>query len=78
MDQPIIMVFPNFQCNSPSDGFTSWSAAVEEEDDSYEYVIDPIEPGGTWVYRDFLVGDPYRNSLLLFGDCEDRKLELIV
>ena len=78
MDQPIIMVLPNFQCNSPSDGFTSWSAAVEEEDDSYEYVIDPIEPGGTWVFRDFLVGDPYRNSQLLFGDCENRKLELIV
>ena len=78
MDQPIIMVLPNFQCNSPSDGFTSWSAAVEEEDGSYDYVIDPIVPGGTWVYRDFLVGDPYRNSLLLFGDCEDRKLELFV
>lgn len=75
MDQPIIMVLPNFQCNSASDGFTSWSAAVEEEE-GYQYVIDPIVSGGTWVYRDFLVGDPYRNSLLLFGDCEDRKLVL--
>lgn len=78
MEQPIIMVLLNFQCNSASDGFTGWSAAVEEEDDIFEYVIDPIEPGGTWVYRDFLVGDPYRNSLLLFGDCEDRKLELAI
>ena len=78
MDQPIIMVFPHFQCNSRSDGFTSWSAAVEEEDDIHGFVIDPIEPGGTWVYRDFLVGDPYRNSLLLFTDCENRKLELTI
>lgn len=77
MDQPIIMVLLDFQCNSASDGFTGWSAAVEEEE-GYQYVIDPIVPGGTWVYRDFLVGDPYRNSLLLFGDCEDRKLELFV
>lgn len=77
MDQPIIMVLLDFQCNSASDGFTGWSAAVEEEK-GYQYVIDPIEPGGTWVFRNFLVGDPYRNSLLLFGDCEDRKLELIV
>ncbi len=48
------------------------------EEEGYQYIFDPIEPGGTWVYRDFLVGDPYRNSLLLFGDCENRKLELIV
>ncbi len=77
MDQPIIMVLLDFQCNSASDGFTGWSAAVEEEK-GYQYVIDPIVPGGMWVYRDFLVGDPHRNSLLLFSDCENRKLELFV
>ena len=45
MDQPIIMVLLDFQCNSRSDGFTGWSAAVEEEDDSYEYVIRPHRTG---------------------------------
>lgn len=62
----------------PPNPIPTVGANVEEEDDVYEFVIYPIEPGGTWVFRDFLVGDPYRNSLLLFGDCENRKLELTV
>ena len=77
MDQAIIMVQPDFQCNSPADGFTGWSAAVEEVE-GYLYRFDPIAPGGTWVFRDFLEGDPNRNSLILFGDCSDRKVELQV
>ena len=63
-----------FNAIQPVTDLRAGAPAVEEEK-GYQYVIDPIEPGGTWVFRDFLVGDPYRNSLLLFGDCEDRKLE---
>lgn len=77
MDQTIIMVQPVFQCNSRAEGFTSWSAAVEEVE-GYRYLFDPIDPGGTWVFRDFLDGDPNRNSLKLFGDCSDRRVEILI